>query len=332
MEGRTTGRRANWPSILQPGAPAPKVMARAARGGLTSLLRGLDEIRALDDTDLVLRRAIEVARDRIGLKRAGIFVLDPARNVMLGTWGMDLSCAVVDEHEVIYDLCGTDQEALRRSADERIHFTVFENCPIIEHHRGETRIAGRGWVAKTPIRSREAAIGMLFNDAGLTGAPVDEAKQAQAAILCMMLGSMLDPVRGLLGRRSGTLFESPSQSIVSSTVEMLNREPGMGGSEIARTLNISQSRLGRMFKAVKGMSLVDYRNRLRVERFVALLDSGETNLLEAALEAGFGSYSHFHRVFRAQLHATPREYLRPGSGDRDSAPPKTSPRGPIDRQ
>jgi AraC-like DNA-binding protein len=289
---------------------------------MASLLRALDEIRSLDDTDLVLRRAIELARDRIGLKRVGIFVLDPARNVMLGTWGMDLSCTVVDEHQVIYDLCGSDQEALRRSADERIHFTVFENCPIIEHHRGETRIAGRGWVAKTPIRSMDGAIGMMFNDAGLTGTPVDEVKQAQAAILCMMLGSMLDPVRGLLGRRAGALFESPSQSVVSSTVEMLEREPGMGGSEIARTLNISQTRLGRMFKAVKGMSLVDYRNRLRLQRFVALLDGGETNLLEAALEAGFGSYSHFHRVFRAQLHATPREYLRPSNGNRGGAKPR----------
>jgi AraC-like DNA-binding protein len=286
---------------------------------MASLLSALDELRALDDTDQVLRRAIELARDRIGLKRVGVFLLDPARNVMLGTWGMDLSCTVVDEHQVIYDLCGSDEEALRRSADERIHFTVFENCPIIEHHRGETRIAGRGWVAKTPIRSSDAAIGMMFNDAGLTGAPVDEAKQAQAAILCMMLGSMLDPVRGLAGRRAGPLFESPSQSLVSSAVEMLNKEPGMGGREIAAALNISESRLGRMFKAVKGVSLVDYRNRLRLERFVALLDRGGTNLLDAALEAGFGSYSHFHRVFRARLHATPREYLRPSNGER-SAP------------
>ncbi len=302
--------------MVQHGAPAPKIMARSACGEVSSLLAALDEIRSVEDTELVLRRAIELARDRIGLKRVGIFVLDPARHVMLGTWGMDLSCSVVDEHQVTYDLCGTDQEALRRSAEEGIHFTVFENCPIIEHHRGETRIAGRGWVAKTPIRSTDAAIGMMFNDAGLTGAPVDEAKQAQAAIFCMMLGSMLDPVPGLFGRRAGQLFKSSGQSLVSSTVEMLNREPGMGGREIAAALNISESRLGRVFKTVKGVSLVDYRNRLRLERFVALLDSGYTNLLEAALEAGFGSYSHFHRVFRSRLHATPREYLRPSGGDR----------------
>ena len=295
------------------------VMVRPARARLASLLSALDEIRSLEDTDLVLRRAIELARDRIGLKRVGIFVLDRARDVMLGTWGMDLSCTVVDEHQVIYDLCETDQEALRRSDDEGAHFTVFENCPIIEHQRGETRVAGRGWVAKTPIRSADAAIGMMFNDAGLTGGPVDEAKQAQAAILCMMLGSMLDPVRGMFGRRVGPLFESPGQVLVSSTVEMLNREPGMGGKEIATALNVSESRLGRVFKAVKGVSLVDYRNMLRLERFVALMDGGCTNLLVAALEAGFGSYSHFHRVFRARLHVTPRDYLRPSAGDRGAS-------------
>jgi AraC-like DNA-binding protein len=280
----------------------------------------LDEIRSIQDTDLVLRRAIELARDRIGLKRAGIFVLDPSRNVMLGTWGMDLSCSVVDEHHVIYDLCETDQEALRRSVDEGVHFTVFENCPIIEHQKGETRIAGRGWVAKTPIRAANAAIGMMFNDAGLTGAPVDEAKQAHAAILCSMLGSMLDPVRGLLGRRVVAPGESPSQALVSATVEMLQRDPRMGGKEIAAALNISLSRLARVFKTLKGMSLVEYRNGLRLDRFVALLDGGSTNLLDAALESGFGSYAQFHRVFRARLQATPRDYLRPAGGGERGTP------------
>ena len=57
------------------------------------------------------------------------------------------------------------------------------------------------------------------------------------------------------------------------------------------------------------MSLVEYRNRLRLDRFAVLLDRGRTNLLEAALAAGFGSYAQFHRVFRALRHMTPREYL-----------------------
>lgn len=311
-----TGRRANWPNLVWPDAPAPKVVERSPHGNLASLLAALDEVRTLDDGDVVLRRVIELARDRIGLKRVGIFLLDPSRNLMLGTWGMDISCVVVDEHHVIYELCDTDREALRRSEDSGAPFTVFDNCPIIEHQGGETRIAGRGWVAKTPIRTTLGAIGMMFNDAGLTGAPVDEAKQTHAAILCSMLGTLLDPVRGLLGGRSMPLTESPGQSLVSSTIEMLNQDPSLGGKEIAAALDVSYSRLFRTFKTRMGMSLVEYRNRLRLDRFAGLVDRGCTNLLEAALEAGFGSYAQFHRVFRAQVHASPRDYLNPVGIDR----------------
>jgi AraC-like DNA-binding protein len=300
----------DWPIILGPKAPVPKVVDRSARGKLAALLAAFDEIHALDDPDLILRRAIELARDRIGLQRAGIFVLDRSGNTMLGTWGMDLKGGVVDEHHLMYDVSDPDREAFRRAEEEAAHFTVFENCPIVEHHQGETRIAGRGWVACTPIRSTHTAIGIMFNDAALTDAPVDEAKQAHAAILCSLLGTILYPVRGTLGRGGATPGESPSHRLVASTVGLLAKDPAMGGKEIASVLDIGLSRLSRVFKAEMGMSLVEYRNRLRLDRFSVLLDRGRTNLLEAALAAGFGSYAQFHRVFRALRHVTPREYLR----------------------
>ncbi len=301
------------------GGGRPRPLEVSIPDGLASLQAALDEVRLLSDADTILRRVIELARDRLGLRRAGIFVLDRSRRLLLGTWGMDLSGAVVDEHHVVCELCESDLEALRRREDSGATFTVFEDCPILEHRGGETLVAGRGWVAKTPIRSAPGPIGMLINDAGLTGEAVDGAKQAQAAILCSMLGTMLDPARGWLARL-GAPGMSPSQKLVASTVEMLDRDPGLGGKKLAASLNISLSRLARVFKILMGMSLVDYRNRLRLDRFEEALDGGTTNLLEAAMQAGFGSYAQFHRVFRARLKATPREYLRPGRRDRRSAP------------
>ena len=58
-----------------------------------------------------------------------------------------------------------------------------------------------------------------------------------------------------------------------------------------------------------GVSLVEYKNRLRIERFLTLVAPGGGNLMQAALDAGFGSYAQFHRVFRNLLGATPKEYL-----------------------
>jgi AraC-like DNA-binding protein len=306
----TRRRRVDWPVILGPGAPPPKVVDRSGCGTMASLLAAFDEIQALDDPDQILRRAIELAREPIGLTRAGIFVFDRSRNLMLGTWGTDLKGAVVDEHQIMYGVRDTDREAFRRSKIEGAHYTVFENFPIVEHHAGETRIAGRGWVACTPIRSTPFPIGMMFNDAGLTDAPIDERKQADAALLCSLLGTILDPLRGSLGRGSAPSGESPHYRLVSATVRLLTKNPALGGKEIAGQLQISPSRLARVFKSEMGMSLVEYRNRLRLDRFSVLLDRGGTNLLDAALAAGFGSYPQFYRVFRALRKVTPREYLR----------------------
>jgi AraC-like DNA-binding protein len=306
----TRRRRVDWPIILGPQIPVPKVVDRSVHGKLAALLAAFDEILAQEDPDAILKRSVELALERIGLQRAGIFVLDRQRNAMLGTWGTDLHGQVSDEHHIMYDVSETDREAFRRAEEEGAHFTVFENCPIVEHHKGETRVVGRGWVACTPIRSTRGPIGMMFNDTGATGEPVDEAKQAHAAILCSMLGTMMDPVRGSLGHGAPTPEESPSRRLVTSTVAMLAKDPAMGGKQIAARLDISLSRLARVFKSEMGMSLVEYRNRLRLDRFGVLLDRGRTNLLEAALAAGFGSYAQFHRVFRALRHMTPREYLQ----------------------
>jgi AraC-like DNA-binding protein len=299
----------DWPIILGPKVPTPQVVERPPGGDLAALLAAFDDIVALGDGDAIVRQAVELARERIGLMRVGIFLLDRARNRMLGAWGTDLDGAMADEHHIMYDVSDTDREAFRRAEVEGAYFTVFENCPIVDHRGGVTRVAGRGWVACTPIRSARARIGMMFNDTVLTGAPVDEAKQAHAAILCSLVGTLLDPTRGSLGveQRNG---ESAGHPLVRSVVAMLAKNPAMGGKQIAAKLDISLSRLARVFKAQMGMSLVEYRNRLRLERFDLLLDKGRTNLSEAALSSGFGSYAQFHRVFRALRQMTPRACLQ----------------------
>ncbi len=115
---------------------------------------------------------------------------------------------------------------------------------------------------------------------------------------------------------------SSKHRAVSATVSMLAKDPSLGGKQIAGELGISVSRLARVFKRDMGMSLVEYRNRLRLDRFWLLVDGGRPSLLEAALAAGFGSYAQFHRVFRAQRQATPREYLRRRRAVPNGAPPE----------
>jgi hypothetical protein len=86
---------------------------------------------------------------------------------------------------------------------------VFENCPWVTQLENETRILGRGWVACTAIHGPRGPIGILFNDAALTRSPVDEAKQARAAMLCTLLGQALDRGR----RHGGSVQPAPSATL-----------------------------------------------------------------------------------------------------------------------
>ncbi|MBA3709824.1 MAG: helix-turn-helix domain-containing protein, partial [Planctomycetes bacterium] len=77
---------------------------------------------------------------------------------------------------------------------------------------------------------------------------------------------------------------------------------------------LSASRLSRLFKQQIGLALVDYRNRLRIERFLAAPRMPEASLLDAALAAGFGSYPQFHRVFKRMMGCAPAAYERAQRG------------------
>src|SRR6185436_460418 len=235
-------RRVDWPLILgvpAPGLPVPKVVERPVQRQLAALLSALAEIVALENPDAILRRSVEVAREKIGLARAAIFLLDGPRQMMLGTWGCDLQGNVVDEHRIMFSLNDTDREAFRRGREEGAHFTIFDDCPIVEHRGPETRVAGRGWTAWTPIVSSHVPIGILFNDAGLAGGPVDEVKQAYTAILCSVLGTILDPIRAVPGAGGGDAVETKGRRLVTTAVALLADDPTIDARAIARKLEVS---------------------------------------------------------------------------------------------
>jgi AraC-like DNA-binding protein len=81
--------------------------------------------------------------------------------------------------------------------------------------------------------------------------------------------------------------------------------------ELAQKSGLSAHRLSRLFKQQTGVALVDFRNRQRVEKFLEIYGTGQRRtMLDAALEAGFGSYAQFHRVFKRATGRSPGEQRR----------------------
>lgn len=81
--------------------------------------------------------------------------------------------------------------------------------------------------------------------------------------------------------------------------------------DLADEVGLSPSHLSRLFKQQTGASLVGYRQRVALQRFLRIYGDGRRfNMLEAAGDAGFGSYPQFHKVFRKVMGMSPSQYRR----------------------
>lgn len=279
-----------------------------AANATVALLAQLSTLAEPDDTDAILRRAVELALGPIGLVRAGIYLFDEPAALMLGTWGTDIEGRIVDEHHAMFSLGAHGQQVFERAISGQAAWTVIENCPLIDQRAQHTNVVGNGWVVCTPIVVGSKRLGMLYNDAGRTNVRIDPEQQARGAMLCSLVAV------ALRARQHSNQFDNlplttARHPMLRKAVHRLTLDPSSSGQRLSKELGISLSRLARLFKTEMGVSLVDYRNQLRMERLLHNVGQQPGSLLQAALDAGFGSYAQFHRVFRAMRGECPRDYF-----------------------
>ncbi|MCF7817954.1 MAG: helix-turn-helix transcriptional regulator [Kiritimatiellales bacterium] len=78
--------------------------------------------------------------------------------------------------------------------------------------------------------------------------------------------------------------------------------------DLAKELNLSESRLRTLFKEAAGIPLGAYVQNYRLNRAMALLRTTSLPIAEIAEEAGFGSPQAFSRIFKKETGKTPRGY------------------------
>ncbi|QEX20924.1 hypothetical protein FRZ61_08440 [Hypericibacter adhaerens] len=92
---------------------------------------------------------------------------------------------------------------------------------------------------------------------------------------------------------------------------LLLRESGasMSLSELSQAAGVAAPYLSRLLVEHSGRSFLEWRNRIRLDRFMQAYRPG-ANLLNVALEAGFGSYARFHDVFSELVGCAPSDWVR----------------------
>ncbi len=317
-------RRVDWPLLVGGNWRTPPAQAPAVPEDALSVLEASDELSGYRDENTLLRRAVELARSVLGVERAAIFSCGRSLDLLHGTWGSGAAGETTDEREIAFVLGAAHREAMTRASAGLGRWLLLDRVPLTAHVRGQTRVLGHGWNALTPIQSARGVLGLFVNDSAISSSPVDEKRQAQVVLYCALLGNLWELVRaerrGLAaGDASPAQTAAPCEQsgaragaaadIATRVVLLLEEDSALGRRQLAARLGLSESCLSRAFKREMGFSVSQYRARLKLERFLALVDPRRGNLLAAALDAGFGSYAQFHRVFRAVLGKTPSEYL-----------------------
>lgn len=80
--------------------------------------------------------------------------------------------------------------------------------------------------------------------------------------------------------------------------------------EVARVVNLSQTRLRYLFKADTGATPAQYLKSLRMRKAKELLEETFLNVKQIMLRVGVKDQSHFVRDFRELYGHTPTEYRR----------------------
>jgi AraC-like DNA-binding protein len=135
---------------------------------------------------------------------------------------------------------------------------------------------------------------------------MDDDAQFNSGLAFALLTSWIEHLRA-----RAIVPDARREPAVERVILLLRDDGGLSLDDLSRAAGTSRSVLTRLFKRQTGLSILEYKNRLRVERFLALYDDGaKVTLLDAALAAGFGSYAQFHRVFRDVMGHTPSRLTR----------------------
>ncbi|HJV27390.1 MAG TPA: helix-turn-helix transcriptional regulator [Aromatoleum sp.] len=110
---------------------------------------------------------------------------------------------------------------------------------------------------------------------------------------------------------AGSYLPSSTDPALASVLQALEARPEDNRplAELARRANTTERTLIRRCQRDLGMSLSEWRQRLRILRAMPLLESGRS-VESVALDLGYSSSSAFITMFRKLMHATPAEFAK----------------------
>jgi PAS domain S-box-containing protein len=165
---------------------------RVATAGLQAIVDVADDLLDCPGEDSLYRLAVEFARERLGLERAGLLAVE--QGFVRGTFGTDMDRNTTDERALYLPMEEHGwHERLQRLAQEPARWTVVREPRALWSDASMHQL-DEGWIALTEVRAgaQEQPLCVFCNDTAISGAPVDEAQQEVLAVFCSFLAHIIE--------------------------------------------------------------------------------------------------------------------------------------------
>ncbi|MFH0907446.1 MAG: PAS domain S-box protein [bacterium] len=191
---------------------------------LRAVVAAADELIRCPDVDALYRRAVELARQKLGIERCGIYIEEGCE--IRGTYGTDLQGETTDERTYRAQRDARWAARLRPPKPGDPSWMIVRE-PLREWSGRRVNLMEDGWTAITPIHSSHSPIGAFYNDTAISRKPVNTTTQEVIAIYASLLGNIIDRKRAEDGlRRMGMAVQQAAESITitdtQGTIEYIN--------------------------------------------------------------------------------------------------------------
>ncbi|MCC7490934.1 MAG: PAS domain S-box protein [Fimbriimonadaceae bacterium] len=154
---------------------------------LREVITAANELLGLPDEEQICRRAIELLRDRLGLRRCGLFLLDVDPPRLRPTFGINARGETVAMPATPAPSATCWADFLTPDPAGGPRWQRETDVPLADHDG----LCGRGERAMTLLQSGGRALGILFNDNLLSGQPLADITQEAVALFASLLANVL---------------------------------------------------------------------------------------------------------------------------------------------
>lgn len=209
-------------------------------------------------------------------------------------------------HSPVYDYTSEDARYLRQKAG-------MGNEEAVRERLEELYRRNSGGLARSAFE-RQLMYGHMIStllEAGYRGPLVKEMTRNLSELPPERFFELLNGYYAALCAQNQYSEQQEEQQLVYAILEEIQSRLGdynLTQAPIAMKFGLTERKLASLVREQTGMTFAKYLEKLRIDKSLELLQSGERTIEEIALAVGYGSDKSFRRAFKQVMNCRPSDY------------------------